>query len=64
MADIDVVPKSKTNVWLWIIAAIVIALIVWAVMARMSGNTASRVGGLLNHLPAYAYSGSATSTAV
>jgi len=64
MADIDVVPKSKQNVWLWIILAIVIAVIVWAVMTRMSGNSGNRVGDRFEHVPAtYAYSGLGVSAA-
>jgi hypothetical protein len=35
MADIDVVKKdSGSNVWLWVILALVIVAIVWYVMAR------------------------------
>ena len=31
MADIDVVPKKRTNTWMWIILAIVVALLLlWA----------------------------------
>lgn len=33
MADIDVVPKKRSRLWLWIIAAIIIALIIWAIVA-------------------------------
>lgn len=36
MADINVVPKKRTSVWVWIMVAIVVALIVWAIM---SGTT-------------------------
>jgi hypothetical protein len=52
MADIDVVPKSGRSVWLWIVLAIVIALILWAVIAGMSGGNANRVGELLERMPA------------
>jgi hypothetical protein len=35
MADIDVVPKHRSNVWLWIVLAIVaIALLIWAMTGR------------------------------
>lgn len=47
MADIDVVPKRRTSVWLWIIAAIVIALIVMAMLGMFSGGAANRVGELI-----------------
>jgi hypothetical protein len=40
MADIDVVPRKRTNTWLWIILAIVAALVVWAVI----GGVPERVG--------------------
>jgi uncharacterized protein YggT (Ycf19 family) len=51
MADIDVVPKRRTNVWMWIIAAIVLAVILIALMGAFSGDGANRVGELLNPLP-------------
>ena len=35
MADIDVVPKHRSNTWLWIVLAIiVIALLIWAFTGR------------------------------
>jgi hypothetical protein len=48
MADIDVVPKRTTNLWLWIIAAIVLAVILFAFMGAFSGDSANRVGELMN----------------
>jgi len=40
MADIDVVPKHRTNTWLWIVLAIiVIAILIWA-FARRPHTTA------------------------
>jgi len=45
MADIDVVPKRSHNTWMWIIAAVVVALIVMAVMGVFSRN-GNRVGEL------------------
>jgi uncharacterized protein (TIGR02271 family) len=47
MADIDVVPKSKSNMWLWIIAAIVLAVVLWVIMATMFADTPERVGQLM-----------------
>jgi hypothetical protein len=35
VADIDVVPKKRSRMWLWILAAIVVALIIWAIVAGM-----------------------------
>jgi hypothetical protein len=52
MADIDVVPKRRTNVWIWVVAAIVLALIVMAMMGVFSGGSRSRVGQLMNVSPA------------
>jgi hypothetical protein len=51
MADIDVVPKKRTNTWLWIIVAIVLALIVFSLFGAFSGDTTSGVGQLLNEWP-------------
>lgn len=43
MADIDVVPKHRSNMWLWIVLAIVaIALLVWAFAGRT--HSAARLG--------------------
>lgn len=44
MADIDVVPKRSTNLWLWIILALVLLAIIWAVMSNGASDT--RVGQL------------------
>jgi hypothetical protein len=44
MADIDVVPKPKSNVWLWyILAAIVVAVILFMLLGGRSD--ASRAVG-------------------
>jgi len=43
MADIDVVPKHRSNTWLWIVLAIiVIALIIWAFAGRSHTTTELR----------------------
>jgi len=35
VADIDVVPKQRSNMWLWIVLAIVvIAVLIWAFSGR------------------------------
>lgn len=46
MADIDVVPKKRSRMWLWILAAIVVALIIWAIVAGMNQET-PRMGSTL-----------------
>jgi hypothetical protein len=38
MADIDVVRK-RSNAWVWIIALIAMALIIWALLAAFATNT-------------------------
>jgi hypothetical protein len=49
MADIDVVPKRSTNLWLWIILALVLLAIIWAVMSNGASDT--RVGQLQDLQP-------------
>jgi len=39
MADIDVVKKGS-NTWLWILLAVVIALVLWFVLSGSHGRTA------------------------
>jgi len=34
MADIDVVPKRRTNVWLWVILAVIVLAILWMALGR------------------------------
>jgi len=46
MADIDVVKKGS-HLWLWIMLAIVIALILWFVLSGSGGRTA-QTGMLLD----------------
>ncbi len=46
MADIDVVPKRRTNVWLWIIVALVVIVGLW--MAFGHSNPAA-TGELLTY---------------
>jgi hypothetical protein len=47
MADIDVVPKRRSLTWVWILAAIVIALILWA----MLGNNDPRPVSVVSPIP-------------
>ena len=51
MADIDVVPKRRTNLWVWIIAAIVLVLILLAVIGVFPGGSPNRVGESLDSVP-------------
>jgi bacteriorhodopsin len=45
MADIDVVPKRRTNTWLWIVLAIVVlAILIWAFAGRTHTVTELRHG--------------------
>jgi len=46
MADIDVVKKGS-NVWLWVILAIVIALVLWYALAG-SGARSQQTGWRIN----------------
>jgi hypothetical protein len=34
MADIDIVPKRRTNTWIWIILAIVVLMVLWMLFGR------------------------------
>ena len=54
MAEIDVVPKKRTNVWMWIIAAIVVAVILFALMGAFSDDAPNRVGELMKSRPVIA----------
>ena len=45
MADIDIVPRRRSTTWLWIVLAIVAALIVWAWLANRNA-TPDRIGRL------------------
>ena len=40
MADIDVVPKRRTNLWIWVVLALVVIVVLWMVFGR--GASASR----------------------
>ncbi len=44
MADIDIVPKHRSYVWLWIIIAIIIVAIVWFLVSRSGTSGAPGVG--------------------
>jgi hypothetical protein len=51
MADIDVVPKRRTNVWVWVVAALVLALIVMAMMGVFSGGSRNTAGEVIDMSP-------------
>ncbi len=51
MADIDIVPKHRSYLWLWIVVAIIIIAIVWWALA--SGGHAGNRTGALEHLPTF-----------
>jgi bacteriorhodopsin len=44
MADIDVVPKRRTNIWLWIVLAVIVAVVVFALMGGMQGANPQGTG--------------------
>ena len=46
MADIDVVPKRGTKLWLWLLLAVAVIVILWMVFGRQP----SRLSGQLNDL--------------
>ena len=51
MADIDVVPKPKSNVWLWyVLAAVVVAVILFMLFGGRSDASRS-VGELIDNPP-------------
>jgi hypothetical protein len=39
MADIDVVRKRSTSLWVWVIAAIILAVVLYAVFAMRADGT-------------------------
>jgi len=39
MADIDVVPKRRTSLWVWIILAIVVVAILWIALGSRPATT-------------------------
>ena len=40
MADIDVVPKHRSNLWLWIVLAIVVIAVLWWAFAGRTPRAA------------------------
>ena len=44
MADIDIVPKHKSYLWLWIVIALIVVAVLWYALA--GGSRPARVGDL------------------
>lgn len=42
MADIDVVPKRRTNTWVWIVLAIVVIAVLFWMFGSRARSTAAR----------------------
>lgn len=43
MADIDVVPKRGTKLWLWVIVALVILVVLWMMLGRGPSPASGRM---------------------
>ena len=43
MADIDVVPKRRTNVWIWILLALVIVAVLFMLVAAGRADASTTV---------------------
>jgi len=43
MADIDVVPKRGTKLWVWIVIALAIIVILWMMLGRDSSPATGRM---------------------
>jgi hypothetical protein len=48
MANIDVVPKRHTNVWVWVIALVILALVIGFFLFPRAFNQAPPVANLLS----------------
>jgi hypothetical protein len=48
MADIDIVPKQRSNVWIWVVLAIVVVLALYFLLGR---GTHSTTTGALHQQP-------------
>jgi hypothetical protein len=47
VAEIDVVPRKRTNLWLWILLAVVVVVIAMMLLGVFSNDAASRVGAVM-----------------
>lgn len=56
MADIDIVPKRRSYLWLWIVLALVILAVLWYALAGggNEGRTTNPVGALGEPAPVVA----------
>jgi hypothetical protein len=47
MADIDVVPKRHTSVWIWVVAALLVVAVLLFFLFPMGGDQTRPVSGLI-----------------
>lgn len=52
MADIDVVPKRRTGVWVWLLVAIAIIVVLWLAFGRSA--TPRQTGRVESSQPGFA----------
>jgi bacteriorhodopsin len=50
MADLDVVPKRGTKLWLWVVLAVVIIAILWMAFGRRSSPATGQMHDNSGHL--------------
>lgn len=43
MADIDVVPKRGTKLWIWIVVALAVIVILWFMLSRNRPSSTGRM---------------------
>jgi uncharacterized membrane protein YhaH (DUF805 family) len=51
MADINVVPKKRSSVWMWVILAVIVALVLFMLMGAFSNEAANELSEMLNNYP-------------
>ncbi len=51
MADINVVPKKRSSVWMWVILAVIVALVLFMLMGAFSNDAANELSEMLNNYP-------------
>jgi hypothetical protein len=49
MADIDIVRKERSNLWVWIVLAVVVLLALYFLFGR--GPSEIRSGAIIDHAP-------------
>jgi|WetSurMetagenome_2_1015567.scaffolds.fasta_scaffold113019_2 hypothetical protein len=55
MADIDIVHKERSNLWIWIVLAVVVLLALYFLFGR--GPQEVRSGAVIERAPAVAWAG-------